>query len=252
MEYTINQVATLAHISTRTLRYYDEIALLKPAKLNKAGYRIYTTHEIDRLQQILFYRTLDLPLETIKQLLDDATHDIIQDLSDHYNLLRKKQNELAQQVALTKQTIAYYKGEKQMTDTEKFKAFKAEKIAENEAQFGKELKEKYSDRERQQATATFANLTEEQFNTASQLEETLIATLKSVLDTPEKFHELAPLIFDTHKNWLQIFSATYSAAYHRNLAAMYLADARFTAYYDDKAGIGATKVLQQAIALFTK
>ena len=56
MEYTVRQLAEIAGISSRTLRYYDEIGLLKPARMNSSGYRIYGQREVDRLQQILFYR----------------------------------------------------------------------------------------------------------------------------------------------------------------------------------------------------
>lgn len=58
MEYTVNGLSKLAGVSTRTLRHYDEIGLLKPMKINSSGYRIYGPNEIDQLQQILFFREL--------------------------------------------------------------------------------------------------------------------------------------------------------------------------------------------------
>jgi hypothetical protein len=58
MEYTVQNLAQMAGISTRTLRYYDEIEILKPARINSSGYRIYGQAEVSRLQQILFYREL--------------------------------------------------------------------------------------------------------------------------------------------------------------------------------------------------
>ena len=58
MEYTVQKLGQLAGISARTLRYYDEIGLLKPTRINSSGYRIYGATEVDRLQQILFYREL--------------------------------------------------------------------------------------------------------------------------------------------------------------------------------------------------
>ena len=68
MEYSIKSLAKLAGISTRTLRYYDEIGLLKPLRINSSGYRIYGDKEVDILQQILFYKALELPLEKIKEI----------------------------------------------------------------------------------------------------------------------------------------------------------------------------------------
>ncbi len=69
MEYTVQKLSQIAGISTRTLRYYDEIGILKPARMNSSGYRIYGKAEVDQLQQILFYRELGVNLEKIKRLL---------------------------------------------------------------------------------------------------------------------------------------------------------------------------------------
>ena len=68
MEYTVQALAKLAGVSSRTLRYYDEIGLLKPMRVNSSGYRIYGRAEVDLLQQILFYRELGMELKEIKIL----------------------------------------------------------------------------------------------------------------------------------------------------------------------------------------
>ena len=70
MEYTILKLGKLAGVSTRTLRYYDEIGLLKPTRINSSGYRIYGSPEVDRLQQILFYRELGVGLMDIKKIVN--------------------------------------------------------------------------------------------------------------------------------------------------------------------------------------
>ena len=70
MNYTVKQMAEISGVSARTLRFYDERSLLKPAFLSEAGYRMYTEKEIDRLQQILLYRSMGIPLKTIKELVD--------------------------------------------------------------------------------------------------------------------------------------------------------------------------------------
>lgn len=69
MEYTINRLAKIAGVSTRTLRYYDSLGLLSPKRIASNGYRIYGSAEVDTLQQILFYRELGVPLEEIKIIL---------------------------------------------------------------------------------------------------------------------------------------------------------------------------------------
>ena len=92
MEYTVKKLAALAKVSPRTLRYYDEIGLLNPARINSSGYRIYGTNEVDRLQ-ILFYRALGIELAEILQVLDAPDFDSLTTLKSHREqlLLKKKQ-----------------------------------------------------------------------------------------------------------------------------------------------------------------
>ena len=83
MEYIINELAALAGVSTRTLRYYDQIGLLSPGRTTRAGYRVYAPAQVDRLQHILFYRALGLPLGQIRDLLDDPGFDRAAALRGH-------------------------------------------------------------------------------------------------------------------------------------------------------------------------
>src|SRR5699024_9397388 len=87
MEYTVSQLAKISEISSRTLRYYDEIGLLKPAKINSSGYRIYEETEVDRLQQILFYCELDISLEEIKKIISEQTFNQTIELKNNYDNL---------------------------------------------------------------------------------------------------------------------------------------------------------------------
>ncbi|HBH0785723.1 MAG: MerR family transcriptional regulator, partial [Clostridioides difficile] len=85
MEYTVQKLSKLAGISTRTLRYYDEIGLLKPLKINSSGYRIYGQNEVNKLQQILFYRELGINLENIKNIINSPNFDSLSALKEHHN-----------------------------------------------------------------------------------------------------------------------------------------------------------------------
>ena len=87
----IYELAKLSGVSTRTLRYYDEIGLLVPLKKEDTGYRVYNQQQIDRLQQILFYRGLDMPLAQIKDILDSEKFDQLESLRHHHEVLRQKQ-----------------------------------------------------------------------------------------------------------------------------------------------------------------
>lgn len=81
--YTVHELGELAGVSARTIRYYDQIGLLKPAKLNPSGYRIYGPAEVDRLQQILFYRELGVSLKKIKEILNSPGFDRERALREH-------------------------------------------------------------------------------------------------------------------------------------------------------------------------
>ena len=72
---TVKEVSKLAGVSIRTLRYYDEIGLLKPTATTEAGYRLYSDKDIERLQEIMFFKEMELPLEKIKQLMKDPALD---------------------------------------------------------------------------------------------------------------------------------------------------------------------------------
>ena len=138
LEYTIQKLAHLAGVSTRTLRYYDEVGILKPKRLSSSGYRIYGSKEVDRLQQILFYRTLDLGIDEIKQILFDPSYDELNALTNHYHKLLEKRAQLDLVIENIKLTISSKKGR---SNEEKFKGLKQQMIQENEEKYGDELRQ---------------------------------------------------------------------------------------------------------------
>ena len=83
MEYTVKALADLAGVTPRTLRWYDRIGLLKPLRTTEAGYRLYGPAQLDRLQDILFYRELGLDLASIRTILDDPGFDRQAALQSH-------------------------------------------------------------------------------------------------------------------------------------------------------------------------
>ncbi|MDE6840894.1 MAG: MerR family transcriptional regulator, partial [Oscillospiraceae bacterium] len=90
MRYSVSQAARLAGVSVRTLRWYDEIGLLKPSEVTPAGYRLYGDEAMAALQQILFYRELGVPLEQIGRILSAPDHHRTEALKKHRTLLLMK------------------------------------------------------------------------------------------------------------------------------------------------------------------
>lgn len=91
---TVKDVSEITGVSIRTLRYYDEIGLLKPTKLTDSGYRLYDNKALEKLQEIMFFRELDIPLIDIKKIIENPNYDKEQVLLAQKNFLEKKRNRL--------------------------------------------------------------------------------------------------------------------------------------------------------------
>lgn len=91
---TVKEVSELTGVSIRTLRYYDEVALLKPAKVTEAGYRLYDENSLKKLRQIMFFRELEVPLSEIKTIMKAPEKDIRRFLETQKAILERKRNYL--------------------------------------------------------------------------------------------------------------------------------------------------------------
>ncbi len=91
---TVKNVSEITGVSIRTLRYYDEIGLLKPTELTEAGYRLYDNKALEKLQEIMFFRELEIPLIDIKKIMDNPNYDKEQALLAQKSLLEQKRNRL--------------------------------------------------------------------------------------------------------------------------------------------------------------
>lgn len=91
---TVKEVSKIAGVSIRTLRYYDEIGLLKPTEVTDAGYRLYDGKALERLQEIMFFKELEIPLEDIKTIMDNPDYDREQALLAQKKMLEQKRNRL--------------------------------------------------------------------------------------------------------------------------------------------------------------
>lgn len=251
VEMTIQKLAKLAGVSSRTLRYYDEMGLLKPLRVNSAGYRIYGAAQVDRLQQILFYRELGLELERIKDVLERPDFDPQSALRAHHAALLERRRQMDMLIANVEKTITHHEGRMEMSDKEKFEGFKKSMIDSNEARYGDEVRAKYGKETVEASNRKLQGMSEAEFNESQALGEALLVKLKEAMATGEAESALAQEVADLHKRWLCCYWPTYSGEAHAGLAAMYVEDERFTAYYDDKCGEGAAAFLRDAIHVYT-
>lgn len=251
MEYSITQVAKMAGVSARTLRYYDEIDLLKPLYVNAAGYRFYGTEQLDLLQQILFYREQGLALQQIRKILYRPDFCLLEALEDHLLTLEQRQRETAALIDTVKKTIATVKGEYAMQDHEKFEAFKKETVQQQEAMYGAEVRQAYGDSEAEASQKKFLQMTPAQYERFQQLEQEILTGLEQAVQNGETAEgAVAQHLVWLHKEWLSMTWSQYTPQAHQGVAALYVADERFQQYYDQHVP-GCAMFLEAAVRYWT-
>jgi DNA-binding transcriptional MerR regulator len=240
----------MAGVSTRTLRYYDEIEILKPARINSSGYRIYGKQEVNRLQQILFYRELGVSLENIRKIVTDPSHDNAHALKEHREKLLAKREQLDLLIENVEKTIAESEGRIHMSDQEKFEGFKQKMLQDNEEKYGGEIRAKYGTEQVEKSNKIFSNMTEEQYAQFEKLGADIMDSLKAAFATGNPAGELAQKTADLHRQWLSVAWGSYSKEAHAGIVQMYVCDERFKDYYD-KEQPGLAGFLRDAVLIYT-
>src|SRR5712691_8719857 len=136
MSYTVKQVAKMSGVSVRTLHFYDETGLLKPARRGAKGYRLYEEPQLLTLQQILFYRELGFELNQIKGILGRADFEKVAALQSHRKVLQKNLARTRTLIETIDKTIKHLKGTKKMKGEEMFVGFS---VAAGDDRFGEHI-----------------------------------------------------------------------------------------------------------------
>lgn len=267
--YTVKQLADLSHISVRTLHYYDEIDILKPNTVKQNGYREYGQNELLRLQQILLFKEIELPLEKIKEILDDPDFDYETAMVKHKEILSSKLERLKQILSTIDATTINIKKIKNKTQENMNKNSKSSmspissKDDENRALFDafeseeqkayqKEAEERWGNTLAwKQSQVRYAKLTQEDKIRIQKAADDLMREMADCMkkgNTPES-KEMQKLVV-RHYEGLRTFYDP-SPELYRGLADMYIADPRFTAYYEAYAP-GLAEYLSKAMHVYTE
>ena len=137
--YTVKEFAKLAGVSVRTLHYYDELGLLKPESVGANGYRHYGDASVLKLQQILFYRELDLSLEEIKAILDSPDFNVLDALHAHREALQGRVRRLERLIRTIDTTVRQLEGRKTMNPKGIFEGFSEQE----QEKYAKEAEQMY-------------------------------------------------------------------------------------------------------------
>jgi DNA-binding transcriptional MerR regulator len=242
MTYTIKEIADLAGVTTRTLRYYDAIGLLSPADIGGNGYRYYDQESLLRLQQILFFRELDVPLKEIQFIMSRPDFNLLCALKRHRSALMHRAERLNKLIDTVDLTIAELNGEVIMNDKEHFEGFDERKY-EEEA------------RQRWGSTPQYAESQRKWGSYSNEQKEAIKAeggriTLRMVADASAKADDAdVQAAIGEYYAYLNKYFYTCDVEFLRNLANMWVEDPRFAINYD-RIREGGAEFVRQAVHIF--
>jgi DNA-binding transcriptional MerR regulator len=244
MSHSVGRVAGYAGITVRTLHHYDEIGLLSPSARSHAGHRRYDDADLDRLQQILFYRELGFPLDEVAALLDDPDVDPQEHLRRQHDLLTARIGKLQEMAAAVETAMEARTMGINLTPEEKFEVFgdfePDEYAEEAEQRWGGTDAYKESQRRA-------SSYTKEDWQRIQAESDEINRRFAELMESgAEPTSEAAMDLAEEHRQWISRNHYTCTYEIHTGLAEMYVADQRFTNTID-KAKPGLAAYLCEAI-----
>ena len=247
MEYTIQALSRLSGVTTRALRWYDKIGLLTPSGRTEGNYRLYGPAEVDRLQDILYYRALGVELAQVKRILDDPSYNRLAVLRSHLAALEAERERVQGLINSVKETILTQERDEIMIDEKKFEAFKQGALEEYRKTYEAESREQYGDVEVDAMLTWLQGVTQEQYAEWESLGREILEKLSAAVTAgTDPAGEVGKELAALHQRWLTVTGNQYDVQRHRGLAELYVQDERFTAYYDREVP-GCARFLRDAV-----
>ncbi len=243
--FTVGDLARLTGVTVRALHHYDELGLVVPSQRSAAGYRLYGDADILRLQQVLLFRELGLPLDAIAAVLDDPNYDPIDALRRHREVLVAKRARLdAMLVALDAAISTSNRGKTMQPEDVKtlFDGFDPETYADEAQQRWGETD---SFKESARRAKRYGKPEWEQIKREADAIYTQLAQLMTAGAAPTD-PSVAEHV-EAHRAHIDRWFYPCSRAMHAKLGEMYVADPRFTANID-RYGAGLAKFMRDAFA----
>jgi MerR family transcriptional regulator, thiopeptide resistance regulator len=243
--FTVKQLSKLAGVTPRTLHHYDAIGLLKPSRVGDNGYRYYGEESLLRLQQILFYRELDIPLEDIKKIMAESRFDVLDALEGHKDALKKRIERLNVLLSTVDNTINHLKGKRTMSQKGLFEGFSEEE------------QEKYAEEAAQRWGAETIGASNKKWKSYSDAEKkkilaegnALYTDLAAVMSKGATNKDVQAIIARWHKHMQYFWSPNDDQLL--GLAGLYNDDPRFKANYE-KVHPGLAEFMREAVKVYVK
>lgn len=230
MNYSVGQVAGFAGVTVRTLHHYDEIGLLVPGERSHAGHRRYGDADLDRLQQILFYRELGFPLDEVAALLDDPDTDPREHLRRQHEVLTARIARLQEMAAAVETAMEAKKMGINLTPEEKFEVFGDH----DPDQYTDEVERCWGDTDAyQESQRKAASYTKEDWQRINDEFDAVHARMAGLLARGLPADSVEAMdVAEEHRRFISRFHYACSYEMHTCLGEMYVADERFTATYE--------------------
>ncbi|MEX2445790.1 MAG: MerR family transcriptional regulator [Dehalococcoidia bacterium] len=230
MGYAVGRVAELAGVTVRTLHHYDEIGLLRPSGRSEAGYRRYSDADLERLQQVLYYRELGFALDEIAAILDDPDADAAAHLRRQHRLLRQRIERLSRMAAAVEHAMEAQQMGMSLTPEERLEVFgnadPSRLAPEAEERWGHT--EEYREAKRRVRRYTKEDWLQIKEEADAPVRLLVAARADGLPATSEEAMGAAEAHRQQITRWF--YDCTYEV--HRGLAAMYVEDDRFRTHYD--------------------
>lgn len=228
--YTVGELATLAHVSVRTLHHYDAIGLLSPSDRTASGYRVYRHDDLEQLQQILLYRELDFPLDAIGRLMLDPTFDRRAALAAQREQLAGRARQMTRIVAAIDAALDALATGEPMNDTEMFDVFGDF----DPTAYEPEVKVRWGDTDTYaESNRRAARYTKDDWRTIKRESSAITTELGAALAAGAAPTDAAvQALVDRHRELIDRWFYPCSIEMQVNLGEMYVADPRFAATYE--------------------
>jgi len=228
--FTVKKLAEISGVSVRTLHYYDQIGLLRPALRTEKKYRLYGNDELLRLQQILFYREMDFPLKDIVEILENPEYNMLKALMQHKEALLTRKKRISTLVKTIDTTIKNFKkGETMKNVEELYKGFPSE----SGTTYRQEVIEKYGKETVEQSEIELLKLSKRDYEALKQEMESIFTDLFDRRNNNPEDDHVQQLIAQHYqvirKFWGTSNSADTQACAYAGLSDLYVSDERYLA-----------------------
>ena len=244
MDWSIQEVARASGTTSRTLRHYDEIGLLKPARTGANGYRFYDPGALARLQRILLLRGLGLGLADIRRVLDGQADDVAA-LTGHLGELRREKDRIDRQIRSIETTIRKWKGGEHLMADEMFDGFDHTQYREEvEERWGRDAYARGDRWWRSMSETERHEFQERHLRIANDYGDASAAGLDPASDEVQS-------IARRHYEWLRAPVGDVTREYFEGLGQMYVDDPRFAANYA-RDGVAYAEYVRDAMRAFAE